>query len=863
MSFKKKKPSASAPSTPVGLLPLLTRRKIPDAMSHQKDMLAAYADDMVEVPDVAMQLPTGSGKTLVGLLIAEWRRRKFKERVVYLCPTRQLVHQVVAQAESEYGIDAVAFTGSKRNYSPADRSDYTTRAKLAVTTYSSLFNTHPFFDDPETILLDDAHAAENYVAKMWSLEIPTGDERYASLHTALSGVFKDHISGLSYRRLTGDWEDRFDATWVDKLPTETVLALTERIVDVLDAHEDITTDVKFTWSLLRDHLHACHIYLASREILIRPLVPPTWTHTPFQNAKQRIYMSATLGAGGDLERLTGRAKIERIEAPEDFRRAGVGRRFFMFPGLSLEPDACEKLRKRMQKHAGRSVVLTPHGAAAEAIANQFKDKDGFEIFTADDIEASKKAFVESEKAVAIMAGRFDGIDFPNDDCRLLCLDALPKATNAQERFFMSKMGASALLNERMQTRILQAAGRCTRALQDRSAVFITGGELVDYLTNEKNWRHFHPELQAELAFGVLQSKGVEAADLMENFRSFFANDDAWEEANSDIVDDASNHLQEPFPAMDELEAVVPYEVRYQKALWSEHYERALTEARTVVSKLNARSLSGYRALWHYLAGSAAQKLSAEAGDQYDKTAREQFAAALGAAPNVPWLVQLMRGEAVPSASAATHSVDVISQVERLEGVLLALGTADDKKFEKRAKLILEGLAEPKTFEEAQRQLGELLGFVAGNGKGDADPDPWWLSDTKGFVFEDHAKGVATTVFGANKAKQAAGHPAWLVEYCPEAEGVDVTAVLVTPCTTAGKGAKPALKELRYWALDDFRAWAKQAVNTVRGLKASLPQEGDLYWRQEAAEKLAEADLTLDAMLDMLPVAADAMTIQEK
>ena len=829
-------------------------------MSHQKDMLAAYAEEMVEIPDVAMQLPTGSGKTLVGLLIAEWRRRKFKERVVYLCPTRQLVHQVVEQAETEYGIDAVAFTGSKHKYSPADRSDYMTRTKVAVTTYSSLFNTHPFFDDPETILLDDAHAAENYVVKMWSLEVPVGDERYASLHAALSGIFKEHISGLCYRRLTGDWEDRFDATWVDKLPTETVSELTDRIVDVLDAHEDITDDVKFTWSLLRDHLHACHIYLASREILIRPLVPPTWTHAPFQHAKQRIYMSATLGAGGDLERLTGREKIARIEAPENFRKAGVGRRFFMFPGLSLEPDACERLRKRMQKHAGRSVVLTPHGAAAEAIANQFKDEDGFKIFAAEDIEASKKAFVESGKAVAIMAGRFDGIDFPNDDCRLLCLDGLPKATNAQERFLMSKMGASALLNERMQTRILQAAGRCTRALQDRSAVFVTGSELLDYLTNEKNWRHFHPELQAELAFGVLQSKGVKAVDMMENFKSFFTNDDDWEEANSDIVDDASDRLQEPFPAMDELEAVVPYEVRYQKALWGEHYERALGEARTIISKLNARSLSGYRALWHYLAGSTAQKLSVDAGDQYDKIAREQFAAAVNTAPNIPWLVQLMRGEAAPPGSQSSLSVDIISQVERIEGVLLALGTADDKKFEKRAKAILEGLTDADRLEEAQRQLGELLGFVAGNGKGDADPDPWWLGDTKGLVFEDHAKGAATTVFGANKAKQAAGHPAWLDEYCPEAEGVDVCAVVVTPCTRAGKGAKPALKELRYWALDDFRGWAKEAVNTVRSLKASLPQEGDLYWRQEAAEKLAAADLTLDAILAMLPVATDAMTI---
>ena len=120
MAFKKKKPVSTAPSTPVGLLPLLTRRSIPDAMSHQKDMLAVYAEDMSNSSDVAMQLPTGSGKTLVGLFIAEWRRRKFKDRVVYLCPTRQLVNQTVAQAEKQYGIDAVGFTGSYRDYSPGD-----------------------------------------------------------------------------------------------------------------------------------------------------------------------------------------------------------------------------------------------------------------------------------------------------------------------------------------------------------------------------------------------------------------------------------------------------------------------------------------------------------------------------------------------------------------------------------------------------------------------------------------------------------------------------------------------------------------------------------------------------------------------
>ena len=129
MPFKKQKPHVSAPPTPLQLLPLLTRRNIPDAMSHQKEMLTAYSDEMVNAPDVAMQLPTGSGKTLVGLLIAEWRRRKFKDRVVYLCPTRQLVNQVAKQAEEDYGIDAIAFTGSKHEYRPADITEYMTRSK--------------------------------------------------------------------------------------------------------------------------------------------------------------------------------------------------------------------------------------------------------------------------------------------------------------------------------------------------------------------------------------------------------------------------------------------------------------------------------------------------------------------------------------------------------------------------------------------------------------------------------------------------------------------------------------------------------------------------------------------------------------
>lgn len=859
MAFKKNTATLGAPDSPAKLFQTLTRRKLPDVMTHQRDMLSAYGDQMIEERDVALQLPTGSGKTLVGLLIAEWRRRKFKERVVYLCPTRQLVNQTVDQAQNRYGIDAVGFTSSKKDYPAAARSDYTTGSKVAVTTYSSLFNVNPFFSKPDVVIIDDAHAAENYIAKMWSLEIPARDDDHAALHAAISDLLRPYLTGQSHARLTGEWRDPSDATWVDKLPSTVLQEIAPKLTAILDVNSDASDDVTFRWRLLRDHLSSCHVYLASREILIRPLIPPVWTHAPFANAKQRIFMSATLGAGGDLERLTGTASIKRLPAPEGFRSTGVGRRFFIFPGLSLEPADCETLRLKMQELAGRSVVLTPNDAAAATIRNQVEELDGFEVFGATDIENSKEDFVIADKAAAVMAGRFDGIDFPNDECRLLCLDGLPKATNAQERFLMTKMGAMALFNERLQTRVLQAAGRCTRALQDRSAVFVTGHELLEYLADDRNWAHFHPELQAELAFGVEQSKDVKTDDLINNFKSFLANKDDWAEANAEILDAASNYTQTPYPAMDILNDVVAHEVRYAKALWMGDVDTALVQARAITAKLTAPELRGYRALWHYLAGAVAWSMSKTANDSHQQTAREQFAEAMKAAPGVGWLARLAKAQSTEEAAESdVVDEDAIVQVEQLEATLLAMGTANDRAFEKKAKRILKNVGKLETFEEGQRELGELLGFIAGNDESDAAPDPWWLGETKGVVFEDHANGSATTVFGAEKAKQAAMHPDWIKENVPGADELKLTAILITPCTKAGIGAKPALKKVLYWSVDDFQKWAKKAVQTIRELKAKLPPHSDLFWKDEAKDRLHKDGLTQSAIVERLQAAADVM-----
>src|SRR5690606_14175585 len=126
-------------------------------------------------------------------------------------------------------------------------------------------------------------------------------------------------------------ESRWDDSWVDSVPLPAFHGLVPDLTGVLDAHVAGASDLGFRWSWLKGHLDACNLYLARGEILLRPLIPPSATHAPFAGAHQRVYMSATLGMGGDLERVTGRRAIKRLSVPAGWEKQGVGRRLFFFP----------------------------------------------------------------------------------------------------------------------------------------------------------------------------------------------------------------------------------------------------------------------------------------------------------------------------------------------------------------------------------------------------------------------------------------------------------------------------------------------------------------------------------------------------
>ncbi|ODS23299.1 DEAD/DEAH box helicase [Candidatus Endobugula sertula] len=848
MAFKKRGSKQTASTSPDQLFRELPRRQFPDVLPHQQSMMQRYADEAIDRPDVALQLPTGSGKTLVGLLIAEWRRRKFNEKVVYLCPTRQLVNQAAEQSEKKYGLSVTGFTGSNKNYDPSDVAKYNQGMSVAVTTYSSVFNTNPFFDSPDVIIVDDAHAAENYVSTLWSLEIERFNDSHKTIHEALCSLLRPYLDASSFSRLTGKWDSPTDKGWVDKLPTPILHQIQEELMEVLDEYIG-NSDLKFPWSMIRSHFHACHLYLSSKSLLIRPLLPPTWAHDAFSGAKQRIYMSATLGNGGDLERLTGRKNIYRLATPEGWDTQGVGRRFFIFPSFSLKESEGEEFNLELFKLSDRSLVLVPSDIHCASIIEKIEEKTELSVFISDDIEESKEEFVGAKGAVAVVANRYDGIDFPKDECRLLVIEGLPKSVNNQEQFLMSRIGANVLFNERIQTRVIQAIGRCTRSLEDYSTVVVNGNELAEFLANKDRRNYFHPELQAELEFGVEQSIDSTYKDLIENYEIFIENGEGWEDINSKIVDIRGEKTQVEFPGIDDLSVSVSHEIDYVKSLWGGDFEQALQHAEAALGALTHRELKGYRAWWEYLAGSAAYVADKEGIVNLGQKALEHFVRAKRAAKNIPWLASLSNyvsgSETDPSEEI---NALIMKQVEGVEAFLASVGSMHERKYSQKEKKVREGLNSEEGFEEAHRLLGELLGFESRKVEDDASPDPWWQIGDLCFVFEDHANAENDTL-SPTKARQVSSHPNWMrvnVDSCKE-PNVEIIPVLVSPVTKMTKGAAPQLNNVKLWRLEEFKEWAKVALEIIRELRSTFQQSGDLVWRAEAAARLVASKVDVDSL----------------
>jgi hypothetical protein len=426
----------------------------------------------------------------------------------------------------------------------------------------------------------------------------------------------------------------------------------------------------------------------------------------------------------------------------------------------------------------------------------------------------------------------------------LIIYGLPESTNLQERFIISRLGASVLFQVRIRTRITQAVGRCTRSSTDYALVVIIGDKVHQYFHMPEKRETLHPELQAEVNFGVDQSKVDNPSELGDNIDIFIAHGPEWKSADNHILETRDELTQLSIPSASQLGNSVVHEVKFHDALWSGDFDNALSSAKDVLASFaGGHDLKGYSALWNYLAGSAAYQ-----ADQ-TQVAQEHFSAAFSCASTLPWLKQIQK---LLSNQTQEVSVDVIygERIERIEGLLERFGKSGSVKIEKYFQDIREGLTsrESKPFEEAQVKLGRLIGFESGNTERSGDPDPWWIFGRRGIVFEDYTATGDNPVVSKKKTLEAKAHPDTLAAEHP---GVSFSVVFCSTSDKLHSAAEPHTGDVFYISVEDFKKFSEECMATMRVLWDSFQSPGVIEWREFAARRLAEAKLGSDDILARL------------
>lgn len=791
----------------------------------------------------------GTGKTLVGLLIGEFRRRKHNEKVIYLCPNNQLVNQTVEYSRNHYGIKAVGFTGSARNYDPKDKTMYLTGQAIAITNYSSLFNTNSFFQDPDIIIFDDAHSGENYISSNWTVTI----DRYKDedLYYLFTESIENLVEDMVYERLIDNDPSVMDLTWFDKIPNIRLLDKYSDLQKVIDDYiKKNHTHIKYPWSNIRDNLFSCNIYLSWREIVIRPYIPPTLTFSPFKNAKQRIYMSATLGKSGELERAFGIHKIARLPMVKDWQNKTIGRKYFMFPSASFSSKNTASIIKKITDITDRVLMIVKNNDTQDTIINFLEKSTEVEIFTGKDIEHSKEEFISTEHGFAIVANRFDGIDFPNDECRMLILFDLPNATHLQEKFLITRMAAMTLFEERIKTRVVQALGRCTRSNTDYAAVCIFGDDLMNSLLSPTKLKQLNPELQSELIFGRDNSYDQENVDEYLELLDIFLNDrEEWEEAEQSIISKRDEIIAESgeldnsdhYALMDSSK----YEVYAQYDMWKEDYKGALGNIEKILSKLNVETLKGYRGFWFYIGAYCAYNIYINGDGSYENIYKKYLLQASRTTISINWFNKII--DARDKEDTTSNCMEYI--IENIEGIVLKASKRGINKFYDELDRVIDLLKseDGNKFEIGHERLGQLLGYKTLNPKGDAEPDPIWvLNNQFCIVSEDKIYESTDKPIPPRHVRQAAGHVNWIKSNNKQLSmGNDFSSitVFITNSTNIEESASIHGDDIYYLNREDFLDYANRCISVLKEIRRTFNNVGDVIWREQVIDRFVSNKIT--------------------
>lgn len=464
-------------------------RARPSGKSKIKELWQGQAkalDDWYVKPDrnTLISMYTGAGKTLVGCLIAQSLLNQGRRNVVYACPTIDLIKQTEKEANA-IGLNTTTYF--EQNFS---NDGFDQGKSFCITTYQALLITRTKFRGqrrPGAIIFDDAHVGERLVRDVFTIRVSKLDhkELFLSLLPDLEEAFAEIGQKHNFDVVMSDNSSGSIAL----CPPNGIYSRSDRIQSLIQRFSSHFFDIDLPLDYLKGHIGCCSVTISKNNIEFTPPFLPSMNILALEdNAVPKVFLSATVQSRGDIVRAFGKSPFV-IEPDVD---AGRGERVLLF-GSAIPSFVSNKqhIDKLSQKH--KVLISVPSERSATNWAPIITPPTDAKAFT-----AQLDQFRVAATGKFLLVGRYDGIDLPDDDCRIMVVDGLPIGTSQLERYSFDRLHLDQAFFARIANRITQLFGRINRGKNDYGVYIIASKDFENWIRNVSNQAFFPKILQEQI-----------------------------------------------------------------------------------------------------------------------------------------------------------------------------------------------------------------------------------------------------------------------------------------------------------------------------------------------------------------------------
>lgn len=458
VDFKKRLKNKTIPKKidPVEIYDSLDRRSETGPLRpSQKRVLSDWFESRKDKKNNIIKLHTGEGKTLIGLLLLHSKLNSHEGPCLYVCPNKYLAEQVKQEA-LKFGIPICEIGAG--NDIP---EEFIVGSKILITHVQKVFNGLTIFGlgnqsiDVGALILDDSHACIDSIKS--ALTIKVGRDH--SLYKKAISIFEDDIreqgEGSFLEIESGDYNTMLPIpywSWHEKR--------NEITKSLVDCKNDI--EVKFVWPVIKDNIANCQSFISGQTLEVSPTLMPIDSFGTFSRAKNRILMSATTqddsffikGLGFDIESISNPLTNKEL--------IWSGEKMILIPSLiseELERDSVISWLAKTNVERQFGIVALVPGFSKK---KQY-ESIGAKVAVTNDIFDFVKSLKDGNYSqTVVFANRYDGIDLPDNACRILILDSKPYFDSLLDRYEEDCRTDSDIINIRIAQKVEQGLGRSVR-----------------------------------------------------------------------------------------------------------------------------------------------------------------------------------------------------------------------------------------------------------------------------------------------------------------------------------------------------------------------------------------------------------------